>query len=685
MIQFFIFLIDAVFCTLQIQQPSQLANFYPNQIVPSVTANFGNPYFNDTFTGYVVFLPDSQDPCSELTLEFDLDTIVFIPNTNLACSYAQVVYEIQLCGGGGVIFNSTSSNYQVQGKVISLPDGWNNDIEIFAVMASYTSTFTWKYYGDYKIQLKFFSTVSQSQMPEILIELTGDHVLDLKFLSDIYKYMMPLSHDDANIEIYFNYYSCKNCSAYDCYSDGKYCLNDSMSASSGRSMINQTLFEINLLDYVAQYRDAYADFFTYIKVISEYCKSDYSDSCSNYVLEWLGFNSEDIQILNNASWSSTKNNAFSDNQILKSQMNSWKSNNLWFAPSITINDVKFLGGMEYFPEFFKDSFTDEPVSSDGYCSEYCSLSMIDDGICESQCVKSQCSFDIEDCKSLNSGCNSTLLDNSVCDQECNTTHFSYDNWACVCKCNSTLLNNGKCDSGCNSEICSYDYGACASTSQCSCSDDLLYNGVCNKECNTTECHYDNYDCKNYTKDDDDDDKSVSVTNSQIALIAGIVGGSFLLLILGSIILCVVYRRSRNLSSPGNNDSGGESRNSSFNGNNAENQGANPYQQYAIRLPSRINSQQRVNNSPRIMQYPEILNSEIIASNEESEASRPAEGGELGYEFYGEPICTICLEKVSKKKQEITRCLHIFHKRCLKEWKNKKGKASLCPNCNKNLC
>lgn len=50
-------------------------------------------------------------------------------------------------------------------------------------------------------------------------------------------------------------------------------------------------------------------------------------------------------------------------------------------------------------------------------------------------------------------------------------------------------------------------------------------------------------------------------------------------------------------------------------------------------------------------------------------------------------CSICFEEIDEKNGVMTKCKHIFHKKCIDKWKwsnTTNGKAARCPLCRKIL-
>jgi len=154
------------------------------------------------------------------------------------------------------------------------------------------------------------------------------------------------------------------------------------------------------------------------------------------------------------------------------------------------------------------------------CAQGCLLTMVGDGICESRCNVSACSFDKSDCiknyTDCSPGCEISDLGNGVCDIPCATFQCLYDFGDCVggnfstqgntgeeCAqgCPISWLGDGTCDPTCNVESCQFDKGDCQSTTttgntQCApgCPSVYIHDGVCDGACDVVQCSFDGGDC-----------------------------------------------------------------------------------------------------------------------------------------------------------------------------------------------
>jgi len=147
--------------------------------------------------------------------------------------------------------------------------------------------------------------------------------------------------------------------------------------------------------------------------------------------------------------------------------------------------------------------------------------MIGNGICESRCNVSACSYDRSDCiknfTDCSSGCQISMLGNGVCDIPCATFQCLYDFGDCVggnfssqgnsdeeCAtgCPISWLGDGTCDPACNVDACQFDKGDCTQSAtnpgatECTpgCPTTYVRDGVCDSVCNVVQCNFDGGDC-----------------------------------------------------------------------------------------------------------------------------------------------------------------------------------------------
>eukprot|EP00727_Mastigamoeba_balamuthi_P014789 m51a1_g9936 putative peptidase c14 (4927) ;mRNA; r:73913-115619 len=137
------------------------------------------------------------------------------------------------------------------------------------------------------------------------------------------------------------------------------------------------------------------------------------------------------------------------------------------------------------------------------CADQCLNSMVDNGHCDRACVNAGCQFDGSDCTATfcDPKCPDPLISNTFCDPACNTSKCNFDggdcrvtNASCAPGCLKTEVGNGWCNVACNVSACGLDGGDCANLSACRAPSVVLGDGSCNKEYNTSACNYDNGDC-----------------------------------------------------------------------------------------------------------------------------------------------------------------------------------------------
>ncbi|CAG9324821.1 unnamed protein product [Blepharisma stoltei] len=116
MIKIIILFFITAFCKLRISYPPELSNLYPDNIVPSVTANLRKfPIYTQ---GSVGFLPNDTNPCDKSSWpQFSNCTVFAI--MNITCDYSTVVDIAEERGAQGVIFVLNLTNSRLKEVLIS--------------------------------------------------------------------------------------------------------------------------------------------------------------------------------------------------------------------------------------------------------------------------------------------------------------------------------------------------------------------------------------------------------------------------------------------------------------------------------------------------------------------------------------------------------------------------------------
>eukprot|EP01112_Ceratiomyxa_fruticulosa_P003420 TRINITY_DN1378_c0_g1_i3.p1 TRINITY_DN1378_c0_g1~~TRINITY_DN1378_c0_g1_i3.p1 ORF type:complete len:349 (-),score=49.92 TRINITY_DN1378_c0_g1_i3:169-1215(-) len=160
------------------------------------------------------------------------------------------------------------------------------------------------------------------------------------------------------------------------------------------------------------------------------------------------------------------------------------------------------------------------AQSSDQCAEGCLKTMVGNGICESRCNVSACSYDKSDCikdyTDCSAGCQVSMLGNGNCDTVCATFQCLYDfgdcvggnfssqansNEECAKGCPISWLGDGTCDPACNVDACQNDKGDCSgsnpgTSTECAtgCPSTYIRDGVCDDACNVVQCNFDGGDC-----------------------------------------------------------------------------------------------------------------------------------------------------------------------------------------------
>ena len=135
-------------------------------------------------------------------------------------------------------------------------------------------------------------------------------------------------------------------------------------------------------------------------------------------------------------------------------------------------------------------------NSDCYtlCLYHCDPSLLNNGVCDSQCNTRECAWDQGDCGYCAPGCTLDLLTNGICDPVCENALCMLDNYACgLCApgCFAENLNSAVCIPECWVTSCEMvENNPCFTSSAPVCSRSLLVNGYCDEECNSPLYAYD---------------------------------------------------------------------------------------------------------------------------------------------------------------------------------------------------
>ena len=159
--------------------------------------------------------------------------------------------------------------------------------------------------------------------------------------------------------------------------------------------------------------------------------------------------------------------------------------------NLTNYDSKVIGFTEIDALLSSDCITE-------CLSTNCTIALLQNDICNSECNISICGWDKGACGFCVSGCYIENLTNSLPDVACNFSSCRYDNnefgW-CAPGCYLENLTNPEFIRACNNSECNYQNGI-GLTYECSsgCTLILLQNNYCDAQCNNFECNYDNNNC-----------------------------------------------------------------------------------------------------------------------------------------------------------------------------------------------
>ncbi|CAG9324823.1 unnamed protein product [Blepharisma stoltei] len=408
MIEIILFFFITAFCELRISYPPELYNLYPNNIVPSVTANLRR--FPTYTQGSVGFLPNDTNPCVRSSWPQFANYTVFAI-MDITCHYSTVVHIAEERKAQGVIFvlNLTSSRL----KEVLISPGSQTTIFVAGISNEYIDM--WRKFEQGVILVELDRDRIYSEKPRISISLTGSFIHDADFIKEWYFYLFPIYKSDVDIDLSFNYsFSCSDCSPNDCYSNNKYCMIDDINHFSGRNMIDRTLMEIALLDYIKNHDIFLGAFAIFLYELGKSCEYDYSKKCSGNVLNWLKVDLEEIQNRIDKSWISNMNEVRADNYILRSQYNKWISKSYFEPiPSISIGNITLCLNQGYgLQTYICNYISYTSYVCDDTCNKNCTIGDLSDGYCDQNCETDSCFNDIQDCNSLLHFCDD--IHNRVC-------------------------------------------------------------------------------------------------------------------------------------------------------------------------------------------------------------------------------------------------------------------------------
>ena len=213
--------------------------------------------------------------------------------------------------------------------------------------------------------------------------------------------------------------------------------------------------------------------------------------------------------------------------------------NKYFCPEIFVGDNNCDSScMNKDCNFDSPLYSDDKYltfkSSDCYSSCDCGEVQLTNGICDPECDKIGCGFDLGDCGYCDSGCFLEDLESGICKVECSgffcRKYVSNEclNTLCAPKCPIKNLGSTLCQRMCYNSECLYDKGDCDCSEGCfdtsgdclttqnftdpcdtescaykdrkcgfcasGCFEEELGDGICQPECNNKYCNYDNGDC-----------------------------------------------------------------------------------------------------------------------------------------------------------------------------------------------
>lgn len=160
------------------------------------------------------------------------------------------------------------------------------------------------------------------------------------------------------------------------------------------------------------------------------------------------------------------------------------------------DDICMIKECNYDSPLFVDDRYLSFKSSDCFSSCGCNEVQLTNGICDSECNKLECGFDLGDCGFCAPGCFLEDLESDICIDECFVALCKYYDinecyfGLCAPKCFLNYLGDGYCHWMCLNPECSYDLGDCGCSRGCFVTKgDCLTNESYTDPCDNPLCDY----------------------------------------------------------------------------------------------------------------------------------------------------------------------------------------------------
>jgi len=420
---------------LIVESPEELKQEFSNGVIKATLGLFGSMPLNETLSGKAEFMNSTGCRTYETSLKNKYSIV-----ERGSCYFVEKALFAQEAGAlGVVVINSDDRNIYM-----GVPEDWQETPEVFALIISATDGETlrnhyydspWTFGNEVELSYKF-DNYTQNEVPVMQLALTGINEQDSELIESLYKVLGSLSQETVDLRVYFNYIKCSGCENFDkefdeCLSGGRYCLLDPNGKADGSQIVLETVRKTCLLSLVKEKQLPYSKFFLYLKSYTRMCK-DYSEGCSNYIIERIGVDYEEVG--NCVTGNIEGDNIYlDDHQLLKE--NDLNKPITASYPILIANESPYYLDSANIDTFLCLSFTEKPLFCEGYCSNECPLEIISDSFCQAECGSNSCLEDFEDC------------------------------YQCSPRCLFSMLGDGICQEGCNNEDCNYDFQDCREEDQ----------------------------------------------------------------------------------------------------------------------------------------------------------------------------------------------------------------------------
>lgn len=358
-----LFMVTIVVGKVSVHDPEDLRSsfeHYPNYVIPSSLANFGNPPYGSSLIGRLYIPKDHPEACVplrpiEFKEEIDLFNHPILLVTRGSCSFVVKVRNAQTIGASAVII--IDNTLEEPENIIMVDDGTAGNLYIPSVLISKTNGDILKKYmkngNDEVVRMTIsFDMPNPDNRVEYEIWMSSEQ----QVLRDFLTQFAPVAKNfGRNIKITPHYvlWYCVECSnaGYvedhkDCLSGGRYCAPDPDydGPRTGREIVMEDLRQI-CVSKVSRKQGNPSLWWDYILEFSKCDENNFNEKCANQALKNSGINELEVHNCIEDSFNGPKHE-LDDNKILSKERQMMYERSIYFYPSFIINNTTFRGDME---------------------------------------------------------------------------------------------------------------------------------------------------------------------------------------------------------------------------------------------------------------------------------------------------------------------------------------------------